>query len=138
MMALLRHPRWKAETEKVLALAMQDVQNDGMSYKDAANWRGVPKSTIWNRMHGRQDQRKAHEAEQTLSDDEECEVVAWRHQMEQRYLLVWVVHLVGCAEMIWNNRNGTEGEKPGKHWVRGFLNRHPELELATSKQIDKR
>jgi hypothetical protein len=124
--------------EKSIALAIKDVQELGCSYQKAADQRGVHKTTLWNRMHGRQERHKAHEAEQALGADEEREVVSWCHRQERRFLPVRLVHIIGCAETIWNNKNGTSGEHLGVHWSEGFMKRHPELTLMTSKRIDEK
>lgn len=89
-------------------------------------------------MHGRKERHTAHEPEQVLNNDEEAEIVAWCRRMERRYLPVRLIHIVGCAEAIWNNKNGTTNEHLGQHWVTGFMKRHPELKLTTSKRIDER
>ncbi|KAG8682688.1 hypothetical protein FRC08_014801 [Ceratobasidium sp. 394] len=66
-----RSQKSKAEIEKSLQLAVEDVEEHGLSYRDAAEQRGVPPKTLWGRVHGRQERHKAHEAEQALNDDEE-------------------------------------------------------------------
>ncbi|CAE6401416.1 unnamed protein product [Rhizoctonia solani] len=125
-------------TEKALQLAIADVESGEYTYKDAAERRQVPKTTIWNRMHGRQDRHTAHEHEQALSPAEEFEIVLWCHQIEQQYLPLRLVHLIACAEMIWNNKNGTTGKPLGVHWYEGFMEHHPDLTFTTNKQISER
>ncbi|KAG8707351.1 hypothetical protein FRC08_000536 [Ceratobasidium sp. 394] len=66
-----RSQKSKEEIEKLLQLAVEDVEERGPSYRDAADLRGVPPKTLWGRVHGRQERHKAHEAEQALTDDEE-------------------------------------------------------------------
>lgn len=120
-----------------MPLAIADVQSGEFDYQQAADRRGVPKTTIWGRLHGRQGRRKAHEGEQALSPSEEYEVVLWCQRMERHYLPVRLAHIIGCAEMIWNNKNGTSGKHLGTHWYEGFMQRHPELAVTTSKRIDE-
>ncbi|KAF8593389.1 hypothetical protein BDV93DRAFT_398624, partial [Ceratobasidium sp. AG-I] len=121
-------------TEKLLALAINDVKEHGLSYEAAARQRGVPPKTVWNRANGRKERHAAHELEQALKNDEEAEIVAWCRRMERRYLPVRLIHVVGCAEAIWNNKNGTLDEHLGRHWVTGFMEQHPKLKLTTSKR----
>jgi hypothetical protein len=58
--------------------------------------------------------------------------------MERHYLPVRLSHIVGCAETIWNQKNNTTEEHLGTHWYEGFMKRHPELTITTSKRIDER
>lgn len=121
-----------------MELAIADVESGEFNYQQAADRRGVPKTTLWGRMYGRTERHKAHKQEQALSPSEEHEVVLWCHQMERRYLPVRLAHVIGCAEMIGNNKNGTAGEHLGVNWSVGFMKRHPELTLTTNKRIDER
>ncbi|KDN47911.1 hypothetical protein RSAG8_03331, partial [Rhizoctonia solani AG-8 WAC10335] len=68
-------------TEAALQSAIADVKSGNYSTEDAAKQRGVPTTTIWNRIHCREDFHTAHEHEQALSWAEEFEIVHWCHEI---------------------------------------------------------
>ena len=63
-------------------MAIAYVKSSDFSYKNAASCRGVPKATVWNRMHVQEDRHIAYEHEQVFLHAEEFEIVHWCHKME--------------------------------------------------------
>jgi hypothetical protein len=124
--------------EEAIQLAINDVKSGRYNQSEAAQRRGVSKSTLWGRLNGRTTRHEAHKHEQVLSDAEELEILLWCHQMERRYLPVRLSHVIACAESILNNRRATTDAHLGENWYRRFLERHPNFRLTTSKRIDEK
>ena len=56
--------------------------------------------------------------------------------MERQFLPVRLMHIILCAEMIWNKKNNTKGKHLGLHWHEGFIQCHSELALTMNKRIN--
>ncbi|KAJ3454739.1 hypothetical protein MRS44_013339 [Fusarium solani] len=72
----LSRPRWKY-TEENMAEAILDVTDDGVSPPQAAQRRGVPRSTLVDRLNGRGAVKEQIHPHRRLSKNQEDRLVAW-------------------------------------------------------------
>ncbi|KAF8594770.1 hypothetical protein BDV93DRAFT_549088 [Ceratobasidium sp. AG-I] len=110
-----------SHTGKWNGFDLKDVEA-GLSQREASERRGVPKTTLWGRIHGRQSWKDAHKHEQVLTPAQEDELIAW-----------------ACAEAILREKYGPDANIIlGEHWDERFCKRHPEVKVTTSKAIDEK
>jgi hypothetical protein len=124
--------------EEAIELAISDVRSGRYRQNEAAERRGVSKTTLWYRLNGRESRHEAHRDEQKLSDAEESEILVWCHEMERRFLPVRLTHVIACAESILNHRLATTDAHLGENWYQRFLDQHPDFRLTTKKRIDEK
>lgn len=63
------------QEEEAIQLAIHDVEHGGCSQRQAAERRGIPRTTLQGRINGRKERHRAHEHEQVVFVEEEAEVV---------------------------------------------------------------
>lgn len=127
------------DREEAIRRAIEEIKAGRLSQRQASATYGIPKSTLQGRMNGREDRQTAHVHEQALSPAQEAEIVAWCDQMERRFLPVRLSHLRDYAEAILRGQHGPNADNMlSEHWDDRFQQRHPELRVTTSKQIDEK
>ncbi|THV00919.1 hypothetical protein K435DRAFT_656310 [Dendrothele bispora CBS 962.96] len=110
--------------------AKQHLQ-EGDTYYEAAQHKGVPKTSSWHRDHGRKSRAEAHAGQKKLSDAEEEEIRDWLWELDS-----WGAHLrhqaiTACAEDIMVARGDDRGL--GKTWIRKFMCCLPELQTRLAE-----
>lgn len=120
-------------TEYELKRALDQAITTGNVRKAAKDW-VVPRSTIQDRLSGRNTRKRAHWHRQRLSPSQEKHLADW--VLAQVALGVAPTHsqLRDFAQRIVNLHGDTE--PIGKNWIRGFLERNPTVKTVKGKSID--
>lgn len=121
-----------------LALARyQEAQlaKETISQRKIARLHGVPKSTLQDRIHGRQATHIRNEQFQRLSSEEEEAIHTWILRLQNwgwpprieqvRFMAIELLQQKGDTEPI------------GINWPQKFLNRHPQIKTAYIPPLDK-
>jgi transposase-like protein len=114
--------------------ALQEVEDEGASFAEAAQHWNVPKSTLHHRSHGRQPRRQAHGHQQLLTPTEEEELAIWLKEMHSWGLHLHLDLIKARAEAILHEQSSDQ--LPGVHWIDHFLERHPDMRTALSQRQD--
>ena len=137
-------PRLGAETTKEgsISLAIKAYQSGAyLSIRQAAESQGLPYSTLYGRLKGRQSRKKAHEIDQILGDIEEKQIVKQIEDMDNRGFPLRVDSVKEMALKLVLNREGQTRDTAtmalGKNWITRFLDRHPHLASKFSTQVKK-
>ena len=105
----------------------------------------VPKTTLYERLHGCVPRNKAHEDQEILTCAEEQELAGWISQMTRVNCAPSHPLVRHMAEHIRSRRvcNINEEyiqfvhyEPLGKHWVTRFMRRHPQLQTVLPRPIE--
>jgi 4-hydroxybenzoate polyprenyltransferase len=118
-----------------MELAIQDV-NEGISIRKAALRRGVKRSTLQNRLHGRLTRNEAHQHRQKLSPDIEIRLVTWIINQEALGYAPSHGQVKGMVREILKKKG--ENDDLGIHWMDGFFHRHPDVKTKLGRRIDFR
>ena len=126
--------------------AIQEMEKDPkLKLRKAARDFGVPKSSLKDRLDGRQPRNKAQEHLMNLTLHEEKELVHWITTLMSRGYAPRYRTVQELAEIIQGRRvTGINDEsialvnydKFGKDWVARFMSRYPQLESARRKLIE--
>jgi transposase len=119
-------------TEDDVAEAILDITDRGLSQTEAAEKRGVPRSTIYRRLSGQASRNERIHAQQRISKSQEETLLRWVLRQES----------LGYAPSHSQLRAGVEAtlqqqgdNKPlGKHWTTRFVKRHPNVSTKLGKR----
>lgn len=109
--------------------------NKILSITKAALKYGIAKSTLVDRIHGKQSHSVAHENEQRLSPGEEAALLAWILRLQA---WGWPPRVEQVRSMA-NELLNAKGDKDpiGKNWPKKFISRHPEIKSVYIAPLDK-
>lgn len=129
-------------SEEQMKLAIQEVLDGKKGYKLASRVYNVPQSTLERKVNqARKNENSIQNVKVALgpistvfSEEEEQILVAYLKEMEGRLFGLSTSELQKLAYelAVRNNKQhkfNDQKEKAGKDWLRGFLNRHPDLSL---------
>jgi hypothetical protein len=101
---------------------------------------GVPRTTLGDRLQGGRSMREAKAEEQSLNPYQEKALVKWVAQMESTGFPPRLDLFKAIAAHLAKQRAEDEGDpklaKLGCSWLRGFLNRHPEIAAKYAVSLD--
>jgi hypothetical protein len=146
-------PRAKDTKEIRIQMAIQAVQNPTppappLSIRRAAEKYGVSRSTVQTRMKGVKTRAESQAKHQTLTPDEEGEIVRWIEKLDDMAIPPRATHVIRMVEAILFKRPSNsesavkvaKNKRPkgliGKRWITRFLDRHPELASRFAGRID--
>jgi hypothetical protein len=139
-------PRAKDTKEIRIKLAIEAVRNkpSPLSIRCAAAKYGIPRTTLQTRLQGVRSRSESQAEKQTLTPDEEKEIVRWIERLDDMAIPPRAVHVYQMVAAILSKRprGGTvpANKKPkgmiGKQWLSRFLDRHPELASRFAGRID--
>ncbi|KAL8290854.1 hypothetical protein RB597_008897 [Gaeumannomyces tritici] len=133
----VRSPLVRAElkqyTEKEIEQAVAAVQ-DEVPIAYAARHFGIPRSTLRHRLAGRLPIRQAQELYQRVAPEQEKRLANWILLQASLGLPPTHAEVRFFAQEILRHRG--DSRPLGKHWIRGFLNRYPEIRSGRGRRIE--
>ena len=123
------------DREKKLRAAISATKN-GSSIRAAAKRHAIPRSTLQRHIDGGQTVREAHEKQQNLSPRQEAFLVRW--VKTQTKLGFAPPHSRFTIYALRISRASGGPQTFGRHWVKRFLKRNPELKTLRSVRYDWR
>ena len=123
----------KQYTEDDIQEALDAIAK-GISIKRAASNCGIPRSTLQERLSGRQPHQQASASQQRLSPTQEDHLAQW--VLTQAALGLPPTHsqLKEFAQRVLDTQG--DPQPLGKRWIQGFLRRNPSLKTQRSQSID--
>ncbi|KAJ3454128.1 hypothetical protein MRS44_018022 [Fusarium solani] len=124
-------PRWKY-TEENMAEAILDVTDDGVSPPQAAQRRGVPRSTLVDRLNGRGAVKEQIHPHRRLSKNQEDRLAAWILRQESLGYAPPHSQIRACVMGLLRQ----QGEHPdlGRNWVIKFISRRADLKTKMGRR----
>ncbi|KAM4054339.1 Tc5 transposase DNA-binding domain-containing protein [Hirsutella rhossiliensis] len=109
-------------TESDIHSALEAIANGGSAKKAARDW-GVPRATLYNRMHGHECRKDAFSALQRLSQTQEKQLTEWILIQDALGLPPTHSQIRQFAQRML----AVKGDHTplGKHWMQAFLRRNP-------------
>jgi hypothetical protein len=119
-------------------------QSESRSYATLSKPSKVPRTTLWNRAHGRPSIKEKAASQQYLTPAEEKALVEYLLRMASYGFPLPVKYLRSLALIIALQRSSVfqapinDGtiKPPGKNWPQAFYKRHPELSPKRVKALD--
>lgn len=118
--------------------AVNAVRSKSMSMRAASNMYGIPRATLFDKVHGRTPM--ARSSKTVLTSAEEQRLVDWvlhmsrigygRTRQEVLDTVKRIIEVDGRTNPFKDNR-------PGKDWWYGFVKRHPEVSERQPQQLGK-
>jgi len=131
-----RNAGQRSERESNIQLAMQAYRkSESSSMREMAEKYSVPYSTLRDRLNGAQDQKTSREPMQLFTKQEEKAIVRWCNRLDDWGFPPKLTMVKQMAEHLIQQRVGQQ--KLGKHWLKRFLDRNPELASRFSSRLDR-
>ncbi|RAL64783.1 hypothetical protein DID88_001380 [Monilinia fructigena] len=134
------------ESEDNIQKAIESLKNKRFtSIRSAAIHFKIPKSTLTNRMAGRQSRSQSHESFQKLSNAEEKTLVRWISRLTATGYPATPGLLKEMAQEILNQRvifassstpPSFQSNHIGQRWIYRFLDRYPKLKGTYSRKLE--
>ncbi|KAF4343118.1 hypothetical protein FBEOM_2940 [Fusarium beomiforme] len=123
--------RWKY-TEEDMAEAILDVTDNGFSPPQAAQRRGVPRSTLIDRLNGRGAVKEQVHPYRRLSKSQEDRLAFWILRQESLGYTPSHSQIRACVMGLLRQ----QGEHPdlGRNWVTKFINRRADLKTKIGRR----
>ncbi|KAF4440562.1 hypothetical protein F53441_12267 [Fusarium austroafricanum] len=123
--------RWKY-TEEDMAEAILDVTDNGFSPPQAAHRRGVPRSTLIDRLNGRGAVKEQIHPHRRLSKSQEDRLALWILRQESLVYAPSHSQIRACVMGLLRQ----QGERPnlGRNWVTKFINRRADLKTKMGRR----
>ena len=122
-----------SDREKRMHAAIQAAKN-GTSVRAAARKHSIPRTTLQRHINGGQTIHEAHEKQQSLSPRQEAHLVRWVKLQTKLGFSSPHSRLMMYALRISRASGGPKTF--GRHWIRCFLQRNPELNTLRSVRYD--
>ncbi|XP_051168142.1 uncharacterized protein LOC127285953 [Leptopilina boulardi] len=119
--------------------ALKDVEN-GMTLSAASKLYNVPRTTLWDKYHGRSPVERKMGPECVLSKEEETLLVQWMFDVGKCGFPVTKEQLLDSVQLLVKELKKstcfTNG-RPGRAWYDAFRKRHPEISQRVSQNLTK-
>ena len=126
----------ESERENNLQLAMRAYRKGkASSMRAMAEKYGIPYSTLRDRLNGAQDRKSSREPMQLFTKQEEKAIVRWCNHLDDWGFPPKLTLVKQMAEHLIQKRAGQQ--TLGKHWLKRFLDRNPELASRFSSRLDR-
>ena len=116
----------------------KDIENairSGVSNHQAAKQYGIPRSTLIERLRGRNSRTIANSDQQKLSNTLKTHIAEWVTVQTKLGLPPTHLQIRQAAQRILHASGSTE--KLGKNWITEFAHRSPAIKALNGKNIDK-
>jgi hypothetical protein len=109
----------------------------GARITSAADYYGIPRSTLRSHVHGITLGRKRGKSS-VLTESKERKLVTYLHDMANRgFPLTWLQLKLKVASLVQDGRETPfKDGVPGSGWVRWFRKRHPEVSLRSAQTLE--
>ncbi|KAF4331826.1 hypothetical protein FBEOM_14400 [Fusarium beomiforme] len=123
--------RWKY-TEEDMAEAILDITDNGFSLPQAAHRRGVPRSTLIDRLNGRGAVKEQIHPHRRLSKSQEDRLALWILRQESLGYAPSHSQIRACVMGLLRQ----QGERPnlGRNWVNKFINSRTDLKTKIGRR----
>ncbi|KAL6152046.1 hypothetical protein ACJBU6_08936 [Exserohilum turcicum] len=121
-----------------LCLASQSIQRHQIkSQRKAAQLFNVPRSTLYDRLQGRQPQATANARKRKLLPIEEQSLVQWILDLDRRGFPPHIIDVRRMADALLAARGQDPPPPPvGKNWVSRFVQSQPELQTKWTRRFN--
>ncbi|KAG6996503.1 Pogo transposable element with ZNF domain [Fusarium oxysporum f. sp. conglutinans] len=119
-------------TEDDVAEAILDITDRGLSPTEAAQRRGVPRSTIYRRLSGQASRKESTHPHQRIFTSQEVRLVRWLLRQESLGYALTHSQLRSCVEALLRQQG--DNKPLGKHWTTRFVKRHSKLSTKLGKR----
>ena len=125
-----------SDLEHRLLNALNDVANGSFtSIRQSAAYHSVPKSTLYDRIHGINPRTEARKSQRLLLEAQELVLIKWLEDL-QRQVIPAIYPLIRSIVVEMLKANGQKATL-GKHWITRFLARNPQLKQHLSNPMDQ-
>jgi len=118
-------------TEDDVAEAIFDFTDRGISLRKAAAQRGIPRSTLQDRMKGAEAKKDQFQPFQRLSKTQEDRICQWILRQEALGFAISHRQLRHVVDSLLSRQG--EVEPIGRKWIDRFISRRPELKTKIGK-----
>lgn len=135
-----RQRKGKSYDLVALERAVRAVQSKTMGYQKASKIYNVPRTTIYDKVHGKSEVESRQGPNTVLSPAEETRLANWLIEMSKigygrsKQELLETVKLIIKED---GRKNPFKEGRPGKDWYYAFMKRHPEISLRSPRQLGK-
>ena len=120
--------------ERQLLLAIQAIRKDPkLSCRNAAKIFGVSRTTLGQRLQGRQSQCDKMPNSRKMNDVEESTIVRYALELDSQGFPPRLAHVEDMANRLLDQRGA---QRVGKNWTSNFIRRHSELKTRYTRRYD--
>ena len=120
--------------------ALEERARLNTSFEDLHHKYGIPRSTLCDRAGCVESREKSHKDYQALTPALEDAMVKWALRMDSQEFPPRLDLFKATAEKLFHDTNASEPNATpqvlGRNWLRGFLNRHPNVSARYSTPMD--
>lgn len=125
------------EQEGRILLAIQAIKKqEKLSIRQAALIYDIPKSTLYERIHGVKNRVESRAKSFKLTEIEENSLKKWVISMDVRGAAPRPSMVQEMANLLLTTRGTTPIQTVGKNWVTNYVKRHPELDIRFSRRYN--
>lgn len=127
-------------TQETLERALRSIANGELTINKASNLYKIPKSTLHNKLTNKVPLQRKMGPPSELSVDEETKIAEWIINKAKLGFPMHPEEVFDTVEnfLTTNNRKSKfTGNRPGKKWLKLFLNRHTEITKRNAEVISK-
>ncbi|XP_055373588.1 uncharacterized protein LOC129606961 isoform X2 [Condylostylus longicornis] len=129
------------DTGNKTGAALEDIRNNKISIRAAAEKYGIPRSTLHDKLKGKTPEGPTTRGpDPVLTKDEELQIAEWCGKLSKCGFPLQVDDLLNTVEQILKHTgraNPFKNGRPGRTWLRGFFRRNPGLSLKEAENITK-
>jgi hypothetical protein len=118
-------------TKDYIANDILYITDESQSFTFAAQKYGIPKTTLYNRLHGQGAIADQIQPKQRLSSDDEDRIKVWALRQEQLGNELSHCQIRAAIEALLKQRG--DNAPLEVNWVARFINKHPELKTKKGK-----
>ncbi|TGZ48876.1 Uncharacterized protein DBV15_12526, partial [Temnothorax longispinosus] len=118
--------------------AALNATGEGLTLRQVAHSFGVPKSTLFFKLKYNSPLECRKGPKTVLSAEEENEIASWIVFCADSGFPVNKTRLLDCVQKYFNNNKAKtpfKNNRPGQHWYRAFMNRHPNLSTRIAQNL---
>jgi predicted HTH domain antitoxin len=120
-----------------ILLAIQAIEKQAkLSIREAARIYDIPRTTLQDRLNGRENRVELRAKSFKLTEIEENSLKEWVISMDVRGAAPRPSMVQEMANLLLATRGTTPIQTVGKNWVTNYVKRHPELDTRFSRRYN--